>query len=108
MPPLLVVQLKRFDSAQLKPHTPVATQLVDSLKVSDVSGETTRYDLVGACCHTGDSTNRGHYVTYCLRELVNQWYVYDIGAKGQLVDMKQVLNSAEFMTTVCVLVLKRN
>ena len=108
MPPLLVVQLQRFDSALLKLHTPVATQLVSSLKISDLSGEIASYDLVGACCHIGDSTNCGHYVTYCLSELINQWYMYDIGAKGHLVDMTRVVNSAEFTTTVYVLILKRS
>lgn len=75
LPPVIIVQLKRFpfDGTDDKLHTLVTYPLVN-WKVDD--NDSSLYDLIAVSMHTGN-LNGGHYTTYARLNASDQWYHFN-------------------------------
>ncbi|XP_033745226.1 uncharacterized protein LOC117330824 [Pecten maximus] len=95
LPECLVIQLMRFNYNPFtrqsgKVQAPVSIPLRD-LDLTQIMFDTVtnredltapehshKYDLYGVCVHLGaDTTNYGHYISYCLQSDNNTWYKFD-------------------------------
>ncbi|XP_060078468.1 uncharacterized protein LOC132557958 [Ylistrum balloti] len=95
LPECLVIQLMRFNynpfsRQSSKVLAPVSIPLRD-LDLTQIMFDTVtnredlsapehshKYDLYGVCVHLGaDTTNYGHYISYCLQSENNTWYKFD-------------------------------
>lgn len=76
LPPVLVIALKRYYTANSKISTHI--QLPSEIDLNEFSSnqDLSRYSLSAIICHRG-GLDSGHYVSYCKNLINNVWYKYD-------------------------------
>ena len=123
LPDCLTIQLMRFSynpfTRQLgKVTSPVSIPL-KNLDLTEIMFDTITnreelsekdvcytYDLYGVCCHVGaDSTNFGHYISYCLQQ-DGKWYKCDDEIVTE-VNMEFELTSREIRENAYILFYKK-
>ena len=80
LPPVLSIQLKRFEhigvSSKLEYHIDIPTVLDVKEYVSETnSGPIPNYELFGVICHLGN-VNTGHYLAY-VKNINGAWFKFD-------------------------------
>lgn len=108
LPNLMIITIKRFQH-RLDPirgyithkirnfvHYPV-TDLNLSKYVSSPHNDQTKYDLFAVVCHRGQTLQQGHYYSYCLNQLNNQWHFYNDGICSSVKDMGEIVSEDAYM-----------
>lgn len=76
LPTVLVIQIKRFDY-NLRTFEKIKVNdsfvFTDSLSLSNIAGEVTKYNLTGIVAHAGNAIG-GHYTSYVKRD---KWILFD-------------------------------
>jgi len=55
------------------------------------------YELYGVVIHEGNSTNSGHYFSYCKNMINNRWYECNDEHIGAMTNESQVLNKEAYL-----------
>jgi len=94
LPKLLIIHLKRFDSSNIKVHTPV--DVPETIDFNDfvLYDTDTKFQLKAISCHSG-STNYGHYFSLC-KNARGAWYLYDDESEPKQLNSYKDVNSVAY------------
>jgi ubiquitin carboxyl-terminal hydrolase 8 len=97
-PPILIIQLKRFESYRGKITNLIEYPLeLDISKYIDKLNSSNRYQLFAINNHISNHTRSGHYTSIVKNRLDNVWYEYDDSNVLHKVEETELVNKNAYM-----------